>query len=308
MDFKWLHTFVTAAKYENFRKTAETLFLSQPTVTVHIKQLEKEISCNVFDVKGRQIQLTDEGRAYLPYALRLLDDYENSMAELHRVRQGYSQTLQLAVSPLIADTVLPSVMKRYTAMNTETEMAVTIFESAEIASLIKAGEADIGLSCLKVQSSSLSCHCLYKDPVVLVAPPDKRFIEDNEIDAKEVLEQYLLLTHNHPDYWDDLLRQVRMTFPFVRTMKVTQTHITKRFIKEGLGVSFLPLSTVKRELAEKQMIRIPYQSVQLPYAGLTRLPFMKIRKKKSSWIFYHIFIFRSNQNACAPSNEKNPFQ
>ncbi|MCY8721373.1 helix-turn-helix domain-containing protein, partial [Bacillus sp. S10C12M] len=35
MDFKWLHTFVTAAKYENFRKTAETLFLSQPTVTVH---------------------------------------------------------------------------------------------------------------------------------------------------------------------------------------------------------------------------------------------------------------------------------
>lgn len=41
MDFKWLHTFVTAAKYENFRKTAETLFLSQPTVTVHIKQLER---------------------------------------------------------------------------------------------------------------------------------------------------------------------------------------------------------------------------------------------------------------------------
>ena len=237
MDFKWLHTFVTAAKYENFRKTAETLFLSQPTVTVHIKQLEKEISCKLFERKGRQIQLTDEGRAYLPYALRLLDDYENSMAELHRVRQGYSQTLQLAVSPLIADTVLPSVMKRYTAMNTETEMAVTIFESAEIASLIKAGEADIGLSCLKVQSSSLSCHCLYKDPVVLVAPPDKRFIEDNEIDAKEVLEQYLLLTHNHPDYWDDLLRQVRMTFPFVRTMKVTQTH--NETVYQGRTRSFI---------------------------------------------------------------------
>ncbi len=304
MDFKWLHTFVTAAKYENFRKTAETLFLSQPTVTVHIKQLEKEISCKLFERKGRQIQLTDEGRAYLPYALRLLDDYENSMAELHRVRQGYSQTLQLAVSPLIADTVLPSVMKRYTAMNTETEMAVTIFESAEIASLIKAGEADIGLSCLKVQSSSLSCHCLYKDPVVLVAPPDQRFIEDKEIDAKEVLEQYLLLTHNHPDYWDDLLRQVRVTFPFVRTMKVTQTHITKRFIKEGLGVSFLPLSTVKRELAEKQMIRIPYQSAQLPYAGAYAIALYENKKEKNSWIFYHIFIFRSNQNGCAPSNEK----
>lgn len=91
-------------------------------------------------------------------------------------------------------------------------------------------------------------------------------------------------------------------------MKVTQTHITKRFIKEGLGVSFLPLSTVKRELAEKQMIRIPYQSVQLPYAGAYAIALYENKKEKNSWIFYHIFIFRSNQNACAPSNEKNPFQ
>ena len=93
MDFKWLHTFVTAAKYENFRKTAETLFLSQPTVTVHIKLLEKEISCKLFQRSGRKIQLTEEGKAYVPFAMRLLEDYENSMAELHRVRQGYSHTL-----------------------------------------------------------------------------------------------------------------------------------------------------------------------------------------------------------------------
>ena len=86
--------------------------------------------------------------------MRLLEDYENSMAELHRVRQGYSHTLTLAVSPLIADTVLPSVMKRYTEDNKETEMTVTIFESEEIASQIRNGSADIGLSCLKVQSSS----------------------------------------------------------------------------------------------------------------------------------------------------------
>lgn len=78
MDFKWLHTFVTAAKYENFRKTAETLFLSQPTVTVHIKLLEKEISCKLFQRSGRKIQLTEEGKAYVPFAMRLLEDYETA--------------------------------------------------------------------------------------------------------------------------------------------------------------------------------------------------------------------------------------
>ena len=66
-------------------------------------------------------------------------------------------------------------------------------------------------------------------------------------------------------------------------MKVTQTHITKRFIKEGLGVSFLPLSTVKRELAEKQMIRIPYQSVQLLF-GINFV------------VFYETLIGRGNKD------------
>ncbi|MBT2574003.1 LysR family transcriptional regulator [Bacillus sp. ISL-51] len=291
MDFKWLHTFVTAAKYENFRKTAETLFLSQPTVTVHIKLLEKEISCKLFQRSGRKIQLTEEGKAYVPFAMRLLEDYENSMAELHRVRQGYSQTLTLAVSPLIADTILPSVMKRYTAANEETEMTVTIYESEEIAAQIKTGSADIGLSCLRVQSASLTCRSLYHDPVVLVAPPDQKRKTGKEADAKDLLKHYLLLTHNHPDYWDDLLRQVRIQFPFVRTMKVTQTHITKRFIKEGLGVSFLPLSTVKAELAAGRMIEIPCNFAQMPRAGAYAIALHENEKKKTFLDFLSHFHF-----------------
>ncbi|AGN35487.1 LysR family transcriptional regulator [Bacillus paralicheniformis] len=268
MDFKWLHTFVTAAKYENFRKTAETLFISQPTVTVQIKLLEEELGCQLFTRKGRSIHLTKEGRAYLPFALRLLEDYESSMAELHKIRQGYSQTLNLAVSPLIADTILPFVLKKYTALHPNSEIKVKIAESAEIAPLISAGHADIGLSCLNVQSSNLNCYSMYSDPVILVAPHDGRVSEQvPPLDVEDLLEEYLLLTHNHPEYWDDLVRQLRIKFPFVRTMLVSQTHITKRFISEGLGISFLPLSTVRRELMEGRLIEVPCDFMKLPVAG-----------------------------------------
>lgn len=268
MDFKWLHTFVTAAKYENFRKTAETLFISQPTVTVQIKLLEEELGCQLFTRKGRSIHLTKEGRAYLPFALRLLEDYESSMAELHRIRQGYSQTLNLAVSPLIADTILPFVLKKYTAPHPNSEIKVKIAESAEIAPLISAGHADIGLSRLNVQSSNLNCYSMYSDPVILVAPHDGHGAEQAPpLDVEDLLEEYLLLTHNHPEYWDDLVRRLRIKFPFVRTMLVSQTHITKRFISEGLGISFLPLSTVRRELMEGRLIEVPCDFMKLPVAG-----------------------------------------
>ncbi|ATH94871.1 LysR family transcriptional regulator [Bacillus glycinifermentans] len=292
MDFKWLHTFVTAAKYENFRKTAETLFISQPTVTVQIKLLEEELGCQLFVRKGRSIHLTKEGRAYLPFALRLLEDYESSMAELHRIRQGYLQTLNLAVSPLIADTILPFILKKYTSLHPDSEMKIKIAESAEIAPLILAGEADVGLSCLKVQSSNLTCYSMYSDPVILVAPHDGREPESAPpLDVEELLEQYLLLTHNHPEYWDDLVRQLRLKFPFVRTMLVSQTHITKRLISEGLGISFLPLSTVRRELMEGRLIEVPCDFMQLPVAGGYAVSLIDNEKVQSFLAFLSQFRF-----------------
>ena len=53
MDIKWLKTFVTAAKYENFRKASEELFLTQPAVTKHIKRLEDHLHINLFERKGK---------------------------------------------------------------------------------------------------------------------------------------------------------------------------------------------------------------------------------------------------------------
>ncbi|MGG3574280.1 LysR family transcriptional regulator [Bacillus gobiensis] len=267
MDLKWLQTFVTAAKNENFRQTAETLFISQPSVTVHMKLLEKELGIKLFERKGRKISLTEEGRQYLPYALKLLEDYEDSMADLHRFRQGYSNTLSLAISPLIADTVMPYVLKRFTTVNPEIEITVTISESDEIANMINDNQADIGLSLLNAPQSSLICRSLYQDPVILVAPHDGWDESAPPIDCAELFENNLLFTHSHPVYWDDLLSNLRMKYPFIRTMKVTQSYITKRFISEGLGVSFLPSSIVRRELMEGRLIKVECNSIQLPTTG-----------------------------------------
>lgn len=55
MEFKWLYTFITAAETGNFRKTAELLYISQPSVTVHIKQLENDIGVLLFHREERKL-------------------------------------------------------------------------------------------------------------------------------------------------------------------------------------------------------------------------------------------------------------
>lgn len=84
---------------------------------------------------------------------------------------------------------------------------------------------------------------------------------------ENLVRKNLILTHNHPVYWDELVSQIRRQYEHVRTMIVSQVHITKRFIEEGLGVSFLPKSTVTRELLEGRMQEVRVEGMDLPVAA-----------------------------------------
>lgn len=265
MEFQWLTTFITAAKCGNFRRAAELLYISQPSVSVHIKQLEKELGIYLFDRDGKKIKLTEEGKRYLGHAKRLIEVYQNGLEDLHSFSQGYTAKLTIGISPLIADTILPYVLKSYTNHHPEVEISVKIIDSIDIEQAVLKEEVDIGLSCLNTTHPNLICELLSNDRVILVAPHDGRDSESAlPLDEEEVLTTNYLLTDNHPGYWDYLCSVVKSKFPSVRMMKVSQIHITKRFIVEGLGVSFLPISTVRRELLEGRMLEVICQSIHLP--------------------------------------------
>lgn len=272
MEMKWIKTFIVAAEYENFRQASERLFLAQPTVTVHIKQLEKHIGQALFERKGRHITLTSAGHRFLAHAKQMLLNYEQSMQDMENYRQGYNRQLSIAVSPLIASSILPSIIRRFVKKHPTIDVQVNVLDSKEIASAINNGTADVGLSRMPTVRNDLMCEKVYDDRVVFVAPHDGADYENSPpLDAELILEQNIILSHNHPDYWDSLLLLLKQTYDHLhlRTMVVSQVHITKRFIEEGLGISFLPYSSVKRELMEGRLLEVEFSrnEIQLPTAS-----------------------------------------
>ncbi|MCM3765132.1 LysR family transcriptional regulator [Neobacillus niacini] len=268
MEFQWLNTFITAASCGNFRRTAEILYISQPSVTVHIKQLEQELGIPLFDRDGKKVKLTEAGRRYLVHAKKLLEVYQSGLEDIQSFSQGYTTQFSIAISPLIADTILPYVLRSYTNQHPEVEISIKIIESVGIEQAVLEEEVDIGLSCLNSTDPELISRLLYNDRVILIAPHDGRDSETAPpLDEEEVLTSNYLLTHNHPGYWDGLCHAIKSKYPSVRMMKVSQVHITKRFIVEGLGVSFLPTSTVRRELLEGRLLEVDCHTIQLPEAN-----------------------------------------
>lgn len=264
MDINLLKTFITAAKYENFRKASEELFLTQPAITKHIHRLEEHLHIQLFERNGKHIALTSAGIRFLPYAKEIFAKYEHGLNEFELWKQGYERKLMIAAAPQIAASILPSILRGFMDKHPDIEVIINVLNSYKIGEELSTGRADLGLSRIKPLQTNINCTLIHQDPVILISPYRD---EVDEYDEKTILQKYKLITHNHPEYWDQLLNEIKRFYPAVRTMKVNQIEVTKRFIEQGLGISCLPYTMVREELKQKRLQKIDTEKLSLPISS-----------------------------------------
>lgn len=267
MDTRLLRTFIAAARLQNFHQAAEKLFLAQPTVSAHIRLLEAELGSDLFERTGKRVRLTAAGERFLPHAQRVLESLEAAVHDLTAWQQGYETRLSIMASPVIAASTLPGLLKRFTRLNPRVEVMVLSGISPEIGNCIAVGEADIGLSRMPSNHPETESVTLYRDPVMLVGP--RSCLDDTGAtpDWRRLLASHMLLTRNHPMYWEDLLLALSQEGVPLRTLAVDRVDVTKRMVEEGLGVSFLPQSALVRELGDGRLVEVEMADMALPIAA-----------------------------------------
>ena len=265
MEYQWLKTFCVAAETLNFRKASEKLMMSQPSVTVHIRLLEEHLGVALFDRQNNRVSLSDAGKFFLTDALQIVQSTENSVQRVHAFTQGFRRKWSIAISPLMAETILPYFLRTFMNLHPDLEISIRVEESTVIEGLVDSGEVNIGVSALDGLRKGVESISIYEDPILFIMPNDA-YDEENgpPIDVKDVLRSNYLFTHHHPVFWDDLLVTLNKHIQGIRTMKVTQAHIAKRFIQDNLGVSFLPHSIVRRELIEGKLMQPHFDLFPLP--------------------------------------------
>ncbi len=260
VDPRHLRTFEVVADCGNFRRAAERLFLSQPTVTAHIQSLERELGTALMARTGRGSRLTPAGERLLPYARRMLALEAEAGEEIRSWRLLYDERLRIAASIFVAASALPRSIRRLLDERPRIDLVLRTGFSREVVQAVAAQEADLGLSRVPPQGEGLVGRRLLSETVVAVAPTSW-----GDIALNEALATRPLLTHNHPGYWDRLLAQLQALGLQLRPMEVRQVDVTRRLIEEGLGMSFLPRSAVAGNAALQEIAPVP--GLDLPETG-----------------------------------------
>ncbi|WP_181348504.1 LysR family transcriptional regulator [Thalassobacillus sp. CUG 92003] len=286
MNMNGLRTFVLAAESENYRMVAEQLFVTQPTVTFQIRQIEEELGQPLFERTGRNIALSEFGRKFYPEAIAILSHHQNVLDKMARYKQGYTDSLTVAISPLLAETVFPSILRKFMKQHPELELSIQVIESSQIASAIDGRAVDVGLSCLPSAIPSVCNEKVHEERISLVCSHDGYDAESAPpIDPLELLQRSPIFTDNHPGYWQSLKHTIAREVDTYKMIRVTQSHIAKRFILEGMGVSFLPHSIIRRDVEEGRLLEAPLPFESLPKAE-TYVLYKYLHSKEKAFISY----------------------
>ncbi|MEK5332474.1 LysR family transcriptional regulator [Lysinibacillus sp. FSL W8-0992] len=265
MDYKWIKTFIVAAKSCNFRMAAEELHVSQPSITVHIHQLEEFLNVSLFHREKNRVQLTEAGQLFLTEALQIMQQWEKSIERFQLVTKGIKEKIIIAMTPLMVETILPHIIYQFINEHPTIEISILVEESSKIEELIHNGKAHIGISLFPTRYRHWCQELLVDSPLELVIPLDAFDDETGAyIDYEELFQTYTLFTHHHPTIWEDLLHQINHKYVYTKQVSISQSYVVKRLIKDGLGMSFLPRMIVRRERMEGRFNIVPFTEFVLP--------------------------------------------
>ena len=176
MELFQLRYFAAAARRLHFGKAAEELFISQPSLSLQIARLERELGTPLFHRQGRRVALTDAGLVLLPLAERLLEGEREAFRAVQQVAGLERGRLALCALPALDQHLLPPWLARFRREHPAVELRVReLRPTRAVVQAVLDGQADLGfaqLPCSPGAEAGLAVRPLLEEPLELVVPAD----------------------------------------------------------------------------------------------------------------------------------------
>jgi LysR family cyn operon transcriptional activator len=170
MELRHIRYFIRAAELLHFTRAAESLCVSQPTLSVHIQQLEEEVGSPLFNRTGRHVRhvcLTEAGQRLLVHARSALRELERGKEEIAELRGLLYGSFAIATTYVFISKLISTSLPAYTTAYPNVNVVVKMRNLDDIERSVLAGTVDFALAWLPPESDEIESEPLFSDEVIL---------------------------------------------------------------------------------------------------------------------------------------------
>jgi DNA-binding transcriptional LysR family regulator len=250
MNLHQLRLFLAVARLRSFTQAADDLHLSQPDISLHVRELEQEIGLKLFDRVGRTIHLTQAGEVLKQQAHRIfaqLRETEQALAELKGLQRG---SLLIGMGTTIGMYLLPQALSEFRRRFPGIKIHMHMANTQEIERLVRGMEVDVGFTGgILTPSKELKTAIYLEDELVLVLAPNHRLARREKIHLSDLDQETFILrgagsATRH--IFEQALRHRKTAIAI--GMELDSIEAIKWAVAEGLGVSVISKHAVTREV------------------------------------------------------------
>jgi len=265
-DFR-LKVFYTVAQKLSFTKAAQVLFITQPAVTKHVRELEQQLGVGLFKRNGNSIALTPAGQLLLQHAIKILEDYavmENELAQLSSTAGG---SIRIGASTTLAQYVLPGILALFKAARPAVSFSFANGNSEQIEQRLMQGQLDMGI----VEGNSHHPQIMYEpfaqDEIVLVARTGSKLARQAELKAEQLHTVPLVLREHGSGTRDVLLSALSQVGIHAKDLQaeilLDSTESIKQYLLQADCAAFLSLHAITKELKHRELTVINIKGIDI---------------------------------------------
>jgi DNA-binding transcriptional LysR family regulator len=251
-DFR-LKVFHTVAKRLSFTKAATDLFITQPAVTKHIKELEQYFKVQLFERNGSKIRLTEQGQVMLQYSEQLFSIYRNMEFDLNSFSDSYKGLLHVGASSTISQYLIPFTLAAFHKKYKDVVVKLMNGNTEQIEHALLNNDIDLGIIEGKLKNKGIKYTPFVKDEIVLVSNSNHPLTKKPSITIEELKNIPLLLREAGSGTLDVIaysLKPFDLTFSHLNIeMELGSTEAIKTYLRNSNCMAFLSVHSVFTELA-----------------------------------------------------------
>jgi DNA-binding transcriptional LysR family regulator len=260
MDLATLNAFIAIAELGSFSEAAERLHLTQPAVSKRIASLEQQLNVRLFDRLGREVSLTEAGRALLPRAYQILNVLDDTRRALTNLNGEISGRLTLATSHHIGLHRLPPLLRAFTRAHPQVALDIQFLDSEVAYEEVLHGRAELAVITLAPETREpVHAVAVWDDPLDFVAAPEHPLARHGAVSLADVAHHPAVFPGGNT-FTHHIVRRLFEAQGLTPNIAMSTNYLEtiKMMVSIGLAWSVLP-----RTMLDEQVARLPLPGIQL---------------------------------------------
>lgn len=266
MDYRD-EVFLLVAENLSFSRAAEDLFISQPAVTKHIKELESRLNIALFERKGNKIYLTKAGKLIYTCLKKIKQEYQEMEFELGRLNDTFKGILRIGASSTISQYIIPKVIAAFHKRYPKIDLHLLNGNSFEMEQKLFENEIDLALVENVSSQSSIKYIDFLDDEIVIVTGSNSVYAKKKILSADDLQTLPVVLREKGSGTLEVIQKALsKYNIPIDKLnilIHLGSTEAIKNFLCDFDGIALVSVNSIEKELRLKEITKLELKGIRL---------------------------------------------